>query len=154
MSLIGQYDADNIFAKIVRGEAPAARVFEDADTLAFLDVFPQARGHTLVVHKTARARNLLDIDRGALNAVMATVQRVARAINLALKPNGIAVSQFSGASAGQTVFHLHVHIIPRWDGVVLGKHGEGAIADPRVLAETAAEIAIRIGEGAEALPET
>jgi len=141
MSLGGDYDSDNIFAKIARGEAPAAKVFEDAETLAFLDVFPQARGHTLVVHKTARARNLLDIEPEALCAVMATVQRVARGISRALQPDGLVVSQFSGAPAGQTVFHLHVHIIPRWQGVAVGQHGGGSQADPTTLAELAARIA-------------
>ena len=137
MSLDGQYDTDNIFARIVRGEIPAARVFEDADTVAFMDAFPQARGHTLVVHKRSRARNLLDVETADLNAVMATVQRVARAVRTALNPDGIVITQFNGAPAGQTIFHLHVHILPRWEGAALGRHGVGMadVAELRALAE-------------------
>ena len=137
MSLDGQYDTDNIFARIVRGEIPAARVFEDADTVAFMDAFPQARGHTLVVHKRSRARNLLDVETADLNAVMATVQRVARAVRAALNPDGIVITQFNGAPAGQTIFHLHVHILPRWEGAALGRHGVGMadVAELRALAE-------------------
>ena len=123
MSLDGDYDRSNIFARIVLGEIPAAKVFEDAETLAFMDAFPQVRGHVLVISKTAPARNLLDMEPAALTAVMATVQRVAKAVRLALKPDGILISQFNGAAAGQTVFHLHVHILPRWKGAELGRHG-------------------------------
>ena len=144
MSLDGAYDRDNIFAKIVRGEMPAARIFEDYDTLAFMDVFPQSRGHTLVIHKAAPARNLMEIDPQALNSVMATVQKVTRAVRAALKPEGIMVAQFNGAAAGQTVYHLHFHVIPRWDGVPLGRHGEGGMADPAELARLAEQIAAAI----------
>ncbi len=143
MSLDGQYDEGNIFAKIVRGEIPAAKVFEDDDTLAFMDAFPQGDGHTLVVHKRSRARNLLDVEPAELNAVMATVQRVARAVRTALAPDGIVVTQFNGAPAGQTVFHLHVHILPRWEGVALGRHGAG-MADGVELGALAAQIAAAI----------
>ena len=143
MSLDGQYDPDNIFARIVRGEIPAARVFEDNDTLAFMDAFPQVRGHTLVVHKCSPARNLLDVDVADLNAVMATVQRVTRAVRTALNPDGIVITQFNGAPAGQTIFHLHVHILPRWEGVALGRHG-GGMADPVELKALAEEIAAKI----------
>ena len=144
MSLDGQYDADNIFAKIVRGETPAAKVYEDADTLAFMDVFPQARGHTLVIHKSAIARNLLDVEADALQAVILTVQRVARALRAALNPDGILVTQFNGAPAGQTIYHLHFHIIPRKTGVAMGRHGETGMADPVELAELAKTIAAKI----------
>ena len=143
MSLEGDYDADNIFARIVRGEIPAAKVFEDDDTLAFMDAFPQARGHALVIHKRARARNLLDARPEELHAVMDTVQLVARAVRAALAPDGIMISQFNGAPAGQTVFHLHVHIIPRWEGVPLGRHGQG-MADAAELAAEARAIAARL----------
>ena len=143
MSLDGQYDTDNIFARIVRGEIPAAKVFEDDDTLAFMDAFPQAKGHTLVVHKRSRARNLLDIDLADLNAAMASVQRVTRAVRAALAPDGIVVTQFNGAPAGQSVFHLHMHIIPRWNGVALGRHG-GGMADGAELKALAAQIAAAI----------
>jgi histidine triad (HIT) family protein len=144
MSLDGAYDASNIFAKIVRGEMPAAKVFEDADTLAFMDVFPQARGHTLVIHKSATARNLLDIEPAPLQALILTVQRVTRAVRVALTPDGVLVSQFNGASAGQTIYHLHFHIIPRWEGVAVGRHAGGVMADTAELADLARRIAERI----------
>jgi len=144
MSLDGAYDDGNIFARIVRGEIPAAKVFENAETLAFMDVFPQVRGHTLVISKTSRARNLLEIEPAALSAVMATVQRVSQAVRLALKPDGILISQFNGTAAGQTIFHLHVHILPRWYGVELGRHGAGGMAEVTELTTLAALIAERI----------
>jgi histidine triad (HIT) family protein len=144
MSLDGAYDRDNIFARIVRGDMPAAKVFEDDATLAFMDVFPQSRGHTLVIHKTAPARNLMEIAPDALNAVMATVQRVTRAVRAALAPDGVMIGQFNGAAAGQTVYHLHVHVIPRWEGQPLGRHGEGGMADAAELAALAARIAAQI----------
>ena len=144
MSLEGEYDPDNIFARIVRGDLPAARIFEDHDTMAFMDVFPQGKGHVLVVHKRAHARNLLDVEPEPLHRVMETVQRVARAVQVALKPDGIFVAQFNGQAAGQTVFHLHVHVIPRWAGVPLGRHAGGAMADMGELKALAEEIALEI----------
>lgn len=144
MSLDGDYDPDNIFAKIVRGDAPAAKVFEDHDTLAIMDVFPQARGHTLVIHKRANARNLLDIEPEPLQALILTVQRVSRAVRAALKPDAIFVAQFNGAVAGQSVYHLHFHVIPRWEGVPVGRHAGGAMADAGELARIAEAIAKEI----------
>ena len=144
MSLDGTYDDGNIFAKILRGEAPAARVFEDDHVLAFMDVFPQARGHTLVIPKHSTARNLLDEEPQVLANVILGVQRVTRAVRAALNPDGIVVTQFNGATAGQTVYHLHFHIIPRWEGVALGRHGAGGMADPAQLKALAAEIAAQI----------
>ena len=144
MSLDGDYDPDNIFAKIVRGEMPAARVFEDHDVLAFMDVFPQGHGHTLVVHKRAHARNLLDIEPEPLQALILGVQRVTRAVRAALKPDGILVTQFNGSASGQTIYHLHFHIIPRWDGVPLGRHAGGQMADQAELAHLAKAIAEEI----------
>ena len=143
MSLDGTYDDGNIFAKILRGEAPAARVFEDEHVLAFMDVFPQARGHTLVIPKHSRARNLLEEEPQVLSNLILGVQRVTRAVRAALNPDGILVSQFNGAPAGQTIYHLHFHIIPRWDGVPLGRHGEG-MADAEELKALAAQIAAKI----------
>ena len=137
MSLDGVYDPANIFARIARGDMPAAKLYEDADTLAFMDVFPQARGHVLVIHKTATARNLLDIEPAPLKALILTVQRVTRAVRAALKPDAILVTQFNGAVAGQTIYHLHFHIIPRWEGEPLGRHGGGAMADAGELAALA-----------------
>ncbi len=143
MSLDGAYDPANIFARIIRGEAPAIRVFEDDQTLAFMDVFPQGRGHTLVVHKTSVARNLMDIEPADLDVLIASVQRVTTAVRAALNPDGITVSQFNGTASGQTVFHLHFHIIPRWAGTPLGRHGADA-ASPVELAELARRIAAEI----------
>jgi histidine triad (HIT) family protein len=144
MSLDGTYDADNIFAKILRGEAPAARVFEDDHVLAFMDVFPQARGHTLVIPKHSSARNLMDEEPQVLSELILGVQRVTRAVRAALKPDGILVSQFNGATAGQTIFHLHFHIIPRWEGVALSRHAGGGMADPAELKVLAEQIAAQI----------
>ena len=144
MSLDGVYDPDNIFAKIVRGEAPCAKVFEDHDTMAFMDVFPQGRGHTLVIHKRAHARNLLEVEPEPLQQVMLTVQRVARAVRAALNPDGIFIAQFNGAASGQTVYHLHVHVIPRWEGVALGRHAAGGMADMGELRPLAEAIAAEI----------
>ena len=144
MSLDGEYDDANIFAKILRGEAPSARVYENDDVLAFMDVFPQARGHTLVISKHSRARNLLDIEPEPLEKLILGVQRVTRAVRLALNPDGVVVTQFNGAPAGQTIFHLHFHIIPRWSGVALGAHGQGGMADPAELAALAKAIAAEI----------
>jgi histidine triad (HIT) family protein len=144
MDLDGDYDPDNIFAKIVRGDMPSAKVYEDHDTLALMDVFPQARGHTLVIHKRAHARNILDVEPEPLQAVILTVQRVARAMRAALQPDGLMVSQFNGAASGQTIYHLHFHIIPRWTGQPLGRHAGGGMADPAELAELAKAIAAEI----------
>lgn len=144
MSLEGDYDHGNIFAKILRGDIPSARVFEDDAVFAFMDAFPQARGHTLVISKESKARNLLDVEPQALEHLILGVQRVARAVRAALKPDGIVVTQFNGAPAGQTVFHLHFHIIPRWDGVALGRHAEAPMADAGELSELARRIAEQI----------
>jgi len=138
MSLTGTYDGANIFAKILRGEAPSVKVYEDADVYVMMDIFPQSQGHCLVLPKGVEARNLLDLPPDRLDALFRAVQRVSRAVTAALKPDGVIVTQFNGAPAGQTVFHLHFHIIPRWDGVPLGRHGEGGMADMgelRVLAD-------------------
>jgi histidine triad (HIT) family protein len=144
MSLDGTYDDGNIFAKILRGEMPSARVFEDEHVYAFMDVFPQARGHTLVIPKHSTARNLLDEAPEVLSPLILGVQRVARAVRAALKPDGIVVTQFNGAPAGQTVYHLHFHIIPRWDGVAISRHASGGMADPAELKVLAEQIAAQI----------
>ena len=140
MSLDGTYDAGNIFAKILRGEAPAARVFEDDHVLAFMDVFPQSRGHVLVVSKTSQARNLLEAETKTLGRLIGAVQKVTQAVVTALKPDGVVVTQFNGAPAGQTIFHLHFHVIPRYEGEALGRHGEG-MADTEELKALAEKIA-------------
>jgi histidine triad (HIT) family protein len=143
VSLEGVYDPGNIFARIIRGEAPTAKVFEDDETLAFMDAFPQARGHLLVVHKTATARNLMDIEPAALKTLVLTVQRMTKAVRLALNPDGIIVTQFNGAASGQSVYHLHFHVIPRWAGTPLSRHGANA-ADPAELSDLARKIAAKV----------
>lgn len=154
MSLDGIYDPDNVFAKVIRGELPAARVFEDAEVLAFMDLYPQSRGHVLVISKGSRARNLLEVDPEHLASLALGVQRVAKAVRAALAPDGIVVTQFNGAPAGQSVFHLHVHVIPayvgarlqghRWEAVAASAEGAPVMADPGELAELARRIADEI----------
>lgn len=144
MSLDGTYDDGNIFAKILRGEIPSARVFEDEHVYAFMDAFPQGRGHTLVIPKHSRARNLLEEEPETLSHLFLGVQRVAKAVRAALNPDGLMIAQFNGAPSGQSVFHLHVHIIPRWEGVALRGHAQGDMADPKALKVLADEIAAKI----------
>lgn len=144
MSIFGVYQDDNIFAKIVRGDAPAVKVYEDHDVLAFMDVFPQSRGHCLVVSKTSRARNLLEVEPEVLTRLMLDVQRVARAVVAGLNPDGVIITQFNGTAAGQTVFHLHVHIIPRWADQPLKGHGHGQMADMAELKTLADRIAANL----------
>ena len=115
------YDSDNIFAKILRGEIPAVKVYEDDQTLAFMDVMPQSPGHTLVISKSA-AENLYDLSPEAGNAVLATVQKLAAAVRDGMSADGIMINQFNGPVAGQTVFHFHMHIVPRYQGVPLRRH--------------------------------
>jgi histidine triad (HIT) family protein len=117
------YDPNNIFAKILRGEIPSVKVFEDAKTLAFMDVMPEAEGHVLVVPKEG-AENILDLSPDGLSAMMATVQKVARAVDKALEPDGLLLKQYNRPAAGQSVFHVHFHIVPRWEGVPLAPHGK------------------------------
>jgi histidine triad (HIT) family protein len=133
------YDPSNIFAKILRGEIPAHKVYEDDVALVMMDIFPQSRGHVLVVPKTA-SRNLLDADPAALSAAIPLVQKVAKAVKQATRADGIRVAQFNEATAGQTVFHLHFHIIPVYEGVEIVAHGGGK-ADDAELAALAKDIA-------------
>ncbi|MGA1341796.1 MAG: HIT family protein [Hyphomonas sp.] len=140
MSLHAPYDSANIFARILRGEMPSVKVFEDEIALAFMDVFPQGEGHTLVIPKGAQARNFLDLPEDRLGAYMLRVQRVARAVEKALKPDGLRIFQFNGAPAGQTVFHLHIHILPVWEGVRAGAHAAGAMKHAAELEPVAARI--------------
>ncbi|MGB0906450.1 MAG: HIT family protein [Maricaulaceae bacterium] len=143
MSLIGDYDNNNIFAKILRGDMPCAKVYEDDDVLAFMDVFPQSRGHTLVIPKVP-SRNLLDTNADVAATVIQRTQAIAKAVNAALKPDGIIITQFNGAPAGQTVFHLHFHIIPSYEGGDMKPHAAGAMADMAELAELSAAISAKI----------
>jgi histidine triad (HIT) family protein len=132
------YDPSNIFAKILRGEIACVKVYEDDKTLAFMDVMPQAQGHTLVVPKEA-AQNILDLSAEGLAAMMATTQRVAKAVKKGLAPDGIVLTQFNGAAAGQTVFHVHFHIIPRQAGDHLAPHARSMV-DAVTLEPIAAKI--------------
>lgn len=136
------YDPKNIFAKILRGEIPAHKVYEDASTIAILDAMPHANGHTLIIPK-AQAENLFDLEPAMLEAVMRVGQRVALAVRQAFQPEGITLMQFNGAEAGQTVFHFHLHVIPRYAGQPLRPHGRG-LADPAVLAEHAARLRVAL----------
>lgn len=136
------YDPSNIFGKILRGEIPAHKVYEDDTALVMMDIFPQSRGHTLIVPKAA-SRNLLDADPAALAAVIPLVQKVANAVKAATNADGIRVAQFNEGSAGQTVFHLHFHVIPTYEGTALGAHGGGK-ADDAELAALAKAIAAQI----------
>lgn len=133
------YDPNNIFGKILRGEIPSHTVFEDDTVLAMMDIFPQSKGHLLVIPKVP-SRNLLDADPAVLASVIPHVQRLARAVQKALQPDGIRIAQFNEAPAGQSVFHLHFHIIPIYEGVALGAHGGGK-ADDAELARQAQAIA-------------
>ena len=121
------YDNDNIFAKILRGEAPAFKVYEDDFSLAFMDVMPQVAGHTLVIPKDP-TEDIFDADPVILGHTMATVQKVGVAVKRAFDVPGIMLAQLNGKAAGQTVFHLHFHILPRAGGVDLKMHA-GAMAD-------------------------
>ena len=115
------YDPQNIFAKILRGEIPCTKVYEDEHTIAFMDIMPQADGHTLVVPKAASV-NMLDAEPATFGPLFATVQKIARAVKIGMGADGIVITQFNEAAAGQTVFHLHVHIVPRKEGVALKPH--------------------------------
>jgi histidine triad (HIT) family protein len=126
------YDPTNIFAKILRGEIPSHHVYEDADTVAFMDVMPMGLGHTLVVPKVP-SRNLLDADTTALAKLLPVAQKIARAAKTAFSADGISLMQYNEAAGGQSVFHLHIHVIPRFTGVALKSH-TGQMADPQLLA--------------------
>lgn len=141
MTLQAPYDPDNIFAKILRGEIPAVKVWEDDHVLAFMDVFPQSEGHVLIVSKTSTARTLLDIEPDALARLIAATQRTARAVVKALDPEGFQIMQFNGEAGGQTVFHLHFHVIPRWSDRPMKGHGHAPMAEPGFLRALADRIA-------------
>jgi histidine triad (HIT) family protein len=131
------YDPSNIFSKIIKGEIPSHKVYEDADVLVMMDIFPQSKGHVLIIPKAA-SRNLLDADPAVLARTIPQVQRVARAAQKALNPDGIRVVQFNEAPAGQSVFHLHFHVIPVYEGVEIGRHGEGKADDAELAAQAKA----------------
>ena len=132
------YDPNNIFAKVLRGEIPSHKIYEDEDTLAFLDIMPRSEGHALVITKT-KARDLFDVDPASLAKLVAVVQKLSPKIKDAVGADGVLIQQFNGAAAGQTVFHLHFHIVPVKEGVPLKPH-TGQMADQAELAATAEKI--------------
>ncbi len=133
-----QYDPTNIFAKILRGEIPCHKIYEDEHTLAFMDVMPQVEGHCLVIPKKP-SRGLLDADPAVLAHLMTTVQTVATAAKKAFNADGIQIRQYNEEAGGQTVFHLHVHILPMKSGVPMKPHS-GKMADHEALAQHASMI--------------
>jgi histidine triad (HIT) family protein len=142
MERMQAYDPNNIFAKILRSELPSHKVFEDADTLAIMDIMPRADGHVLVMPK-AHCRNILDVPADTLAATMQTVQKLAPAIKAAMKADGLTIQQFNESAGGQVVFHLHIHVIPRWENTAMQPH-TGQMAPNDTLAKHAALISAQI----------
>lgn len=132
------YDDTNIFARILRGELPSTRIFETDAFVAIMDVMPQSKGHCLLLPKTP-SRNILDASDEVLGSALPLLAKLARAAKTAFAADGVVISQFNEAPAGQTVFHLHFHVIPRYEGAELARHASG-MADPAVLAEQATAI--------------
>ncbi|MET3589924.1 histidine triad (HIT) family protein [Bartonella silvatica] len=132
------YDDNNIFAKLIRNEVPSVRVYENDDIIAFMDIMPQAPGHTLVIPRKG-SRNLLDADTETLFLVIKAVQKIAKAVKKAFQADGITVMQFNEAASHQTVYHLHFHIIPRMEGVELTPHSS-IITPTEILEENAKKI--------------
>ena len=132
------YDSNNVFAKILRGEIPAFKVYEDADSLAFMDAMPQTDGHTLVIPKSP-AEDLFDIEPVVLGKLIQTTQRIAKAVDVAFQPGGIRLLQFTRPASGQSVFHFHFHIIPVYQGGDFRLHARDP-ADKAKLAQHAERI--------------
>jgi histidine triad (HIT) family protein len=132
------YDKNNIFAKILRGEIPSFKVYEDAHSFAFMDVMPQSSGHTLVIPKS-EAENFFDVNPKVLGSLIVATQIVANAVQRALNPDGVRIMQFNGPAAGQTVFHIHFHIVPCYEGTPLKPHTRD-FADKNLLAAQAEKI--------------
>lgn len=139
------YDRNNVFAKILRGELPAEKLYEDADTLAIMDIMPRADGHVLVIPKTP-ARNMLDASPAQLAACMTTVQKLSRAVMAAFDAPGVTLQQFNESAGGQVVFHLHFHVLPRHVGVALRPH-TGQMEKPDVLKANADKIRAALNGG-------
>ena len=137
------YDTGNIFAKIIRGEIPCHRVYEDETVLSFMDIMPRSPGHLLVIPK-APARNLLDIEPEVLANLIVQVQRIAKAAVTALGADGLTLQQFSETAGGQEVFHIHFHVLPRWDDLRMTPH-PAPMGDKTALAEQAAKIRAALG---------
>lgn len=136
------YDPENIFAKILRGEIPSTQVYEDDDTLVFMDIMPRADGHCLVIPKTP-CRNVLDASPSQLNASMATVQKMGHAVMAAFAADGVTIQQFNEAAGGQEVFHLHFHVLPRHEDQRLRPPGK--MADMDMIAAHADKIRAALG---------
>ena len=141
MTYAAPYDHNNIFARILRGEVSVAKVWEDDHVLAFMDAYPQSEGHILVISKTSTSRTLLDVEPDVLARMAIATQRTARAVVEALAPEGLVIVQFNGAASGQSVFHLHFHVIPRRANVPMRGHGQAPMAEPEVLLALAGRIA-------------
>ena len=138
------YDDTNVFAKILRGELPSHKIYEDAETFAFMDIMPRGDGHCLVIPKTP-SRNILDADPQSLATLIASVQKVSRAVVKAFSADGVTVQQFNEPAGGQIVFHLHFHVIPRFDSVALRPHS-GEMEKPEILAANAGKIRAALGQ--------
>ena len=138
------YDPDNIFAKIIRGELPSCKVYEDEDTFSFMDLFPQTKGHTLIVPKIS-GEDLFSTSEECVVAAIRTTKKVAAAVDKVFRPDGMMIGQLNRAPAGQSVFHLHFHVLPRWQGVNLKMHNTEQ-ADVAELTEMAAKIAAELGQ--------
>jgi histidine triad (HIT) family protein len=132
------YDDSNVFAKILRGEIPSVKLYEDDKTLAFMDVMPQTEGHALVIPKE-KAENILDLSPEGAAALMVTTQKIAKAVKKGLNAPGIMLAVLNGAPAGQSIFHIHFHVIPRAHGVDMGLHARSMV-DPKSLEPIAAKI--------------
>jgi histidine triad (HIT) family protein len=132
------YDPGNIFAKILRGEIPSHKVYEDEHALAFMDVMPQGTGHTLIIPKTP-SRNILDADPQTLSQVIPVVQKIAIAAKEAFEADGVTVIQFNEPASGQTIYHLHFHVIPRFEGIPLKPHS-GTMEDQGILTANAKKL--------------
>lgn len=136
------YDPENIFAKILRGEIPSTRVYEDDETLAFMDIMPRSDGHLLVIPRTP-CRNVLDASPEQLASVMKTVQKLSQAVMKAFEADGVTIQQFNEAAGGQEVFHLHFHVLPRYEGVSMRPPGN--MGDFEVIAAQADKIKAALG---------
>lgn len=137
------YDDTNVFAKILRGELPAHKLYEDDETFVMMDIMPRGDGHCLVIPKKP-ARNIFDVEPDSLAAVMRTVQKLSRAVTKAFGADGVTIQQFNEKAGGQVVFHLHVHVLPRFEGVALKPH-TGAMEKPEILAANAEKIRAALG---------
>ncbi len=141
---MSDYDNDNVFAKILREELPSETVYEDDLTRVIMDIMPRSQGHCLVLPKAA-ARNILDVDRESLAAVALTVQKMARACMKAFSADGITIQQFNEPAGGQEVYHLHFHVIPRFEGVRMDRPGN--MADAAVVKANADRIRAALADG-------